>query len=652
MLLAPGRHGPPVPGAGRGPGARRALVRRQRRRAGAARPRRLRRRDGPPRRPAPQRHRGGRDAGAGATCRRCAEFNGLLAVAPSVRAKVLAAADARRSVSCWRPDRLRAPRRRPPWRRKPAARVTAHRIASIRRATPWMFASASPKPPVRSRWSWPPTPIPTPSGPSSRRRWRGDDRVLWLTDSRGREVAVPGQAHRLRRDRHVRRRPAHRLRELSPAQPRPRPLPVSPALVDRELLFVTGKGGVGKTTVAASLGLFAARQGKRTLVCEVDAKGTLAGAFECGPLAFAPRRRSQPGLFAMAMNTEDSLQRVPEPAAPPAAAWPASARWPARLDFVANAAPGVKEILTVGKLCLRGAGAPLRPRRRGRRGQRPHRRPAGQPRRRSTISSRSGWCADQTRWMIEILDDPDRTGRRRSSRHPRRCRSSRRSSWPAGSGTRRTSDLAAVVVNRVLPELFGRGEEEVFERLRSPEASRVLEAQGRGRCGATCSTPPSWPCSSAGPGSSTSRRCATALPPEVPMLYVPELFTRNLGHAACCPGSPRHWPRSCLMSPRRSAAPVVGTSGSGRRPARRRWWRPPSSSCWRPRRSSSRRGSGGVGKTTVAAALATMAAVHLGGKVLVLTVDPARRLATRPRARRRSGTWRSRCRRRPSPRRG
>ena len=39
-------------------------------------------------------------------------------------------------------------------------------------------------------------------------------------------------------------------------------------------------------------------------------------------------------------------------------------------------------------------------------------------------------------------------------------------------------------------------------------------------------------------------------------------------------------------------------------------------------------GSGGVGKTTTAAAAAAMAAVHLGGKVLVLTVDPARRLAS------------------------
>ncbi len=38
-------------------------------------------------------------------------------------------------------------------------------------------------------------------------------------------------------------------------------------------------------------------------------------------------------------------------------------------------------------------------------------------------------------------------------------------------------------------------------------------------------------------------------------------------------------------------------------------------------------GSGGVGKTTTAAALGATATTHLGGRVLVLTVDPARRLA-------------------------
>src|SRR5262249_57541309 len=39
-------------------------------------------------------------------------------------------------------------------------------------------------------------------------------------------------------------------------------------------------------------------------------------------------------------------------------------------------------------------------------------------------------------------------------------------------------------------------------------------------------------------------------------------------------------------------------------------------------------GSGGVGKTSVAAASALGVTTHLGGKVLVLTIDPARRLAT------------------------
>ena len=40
-------------------------------------------------------------------------------------------------------------------------------------------------------------------------------------------------------------------------------------------------------------------------------------------------------------------------------------------------------------------------------------------------------------------------------------------------------------------------------------------------------------------------------------------------------------------------------------------------------------GSGGVGKTTVAAALGLSAAVHLGGRILVLTVDPARHRRSR-----------------------
>ena len=46
-------------------------------------------------------------------------------------------------------------------------------------------------------------------------------------------------------------------------------LPASVPLLNREMLFVTGKGGVGKTTVAAAIALRAAREGRRTIVCEL-----------------------------------------------------------------------------------------------------------------------------------------------------------------------------------------------------------------------------------------------------------------------------------------------------------------------------------------------------------------------------------------------
>ncbi|HEY1418738.1 MAG TPA: ArsA-related P-loop ATPase, partial [Myxococcaceae bacterium] len=41
-------------------------------------------------------------------------------------------------------------------------------------------------------------------------------------------------------------------------------------LLDRRLLLVTGKGGVGKSTIAASLALRLASAGLRTLLCEVN----------------------------------------------------------------------------------------------------------------------------------------------------------------------------------------------------------------------------------------------------------------------------------------------------------------------------------------------------------------------------------------------
>src|ERR1700692_311908 len=137
----------------------------------------------------------------------------------------------------------------------------------------------------------------------------------------------------------------------SPSGPRPSPgQPPSPAsLLDRKLVFVTGKGGVGKTTVAAALAVLAADRGKRTLVCEVDAKGDLADFYETGPTRFE-EREIMPRLWAMSMDTEASLKQYLslQLKIPLVARIGPLARL---FDFVATAAPGVKEIVTVGKLC-------------------------------------------------------------------------------------------------------------------------------------------------------------------------------------------------------------------------------------------------------------------------------------------------------------
>jgi anion-transporting ArsA/GET3 family ATPase len=59
-------------------------------------------------------------------------------------------------------------------------------------------------------------------------------------------------------------------------------------LLDRSLLVVTGKGGVGKTTVAAALGMLAAARGRRTTVVEVGEQSRLASMFA--------RQPAEPGL--------------------------------------------------------------------------------------------------------------------------------------------------------------------------------------------------------------------------------------------------------------------------------------------------------------------------------------------------------------------
>src|SRR6185312_7645352 len=51
------------------------------------------------------------------------------------------------------------------------------------------------------------------------------------------------------------------------------------SLLDKRLVFVMGKGGVGKSTVAVALGLLAARHGLRTIVAELASQERVQGVF-------------------------------------------------------------------------------------------------------------------------------------------------------------------------------------------------------------------------------------------------------------------------------------------------------------------------------------------------------------------------------------
>ncbi len=295
-------------------------------------------------------------------------------------------------------------------------------------------------------------------------------------------------------------------------------------LLDRRLLFVTGKGGVGKTTVTAGLALLAAQQGRSTLVCEVDAKGTLAAALECGPLAFTPRP-TQPGLMAMAMNTEDSLKEYLslQLRLPLLARIGPLAR---TFDFVADAAPGVKEILTVGKLCyeVRERHYDLVVVDAASTGH-----IVGQLSAPTAINSlvQVGMVRDQTRWMLDILDDPASTGVLVVT-SPEEMPVNETIELVTRLRAETKVDVAGVVVNRVLPELFGRGEEAVFDRLRAEgPLAALVDAVGPG-VGQVLDAA-SLAVDLRRTRAEHLERLRAELPADLPLSFVPELFGRQVG---------------------------------------------------------------------------------------------------------------------------
>jgi hypothetical protein len=84
-------------------------------------------------------------------------------------------------------------------------------------------------------------------------------------------------------------------------------LPLLP-LLERRLVVVTGKGGTGKTTVAAALALAAAQRGRRVLVAEVGLDEHLPALVtpDAPPVGYAGREL-RPGLFAMRIDPYEAL---------------------------------------------------------------------------------------------------------------------------------------------------------------------------------------------------------------------------------------------------------------------------------------------------------------------------------------------------------
>lgn len=120
------------------------------------------------------------------------------------------------------------------------------------------------------------------------------------------------------------------------------------SLFNRALIYVTGKGGVGKTTVAAAIGTAAARAGKRTIVCEVAEQDRVSRAFAREGIRPEVESQLADNLWATTIDPQLALEEWLSRQVS-ATVVRTLTRSSAFQYFVA-AAPGAKELITIAKV--------------------------------------------------------------------------------------------------------------------------------------------------------------------------------------------------------------------------------------------------------------------------------------------------------------
>ena len=120
------------------------------------------------------------------------------------------------------------------------------------------------------------------------------------------------------------------------------------------LHVVTGKGGTGKTTIAAALAIALAKNGHRTILMEVEGRQGIAQLFDTPPLPYEERKIAvAPGggeVWALAVDTEDALLDYLEMFYKLRRAGSALSKMGA-VDFATTIAPGLRDVLLTGKAC-------------------------------------------------------------------------------------------------------------------------------------------------------------------------------------------------------------------------------------------------------------------------------------------------------------